>query len=307
MASDSAIHSLAGAAGGILAMTATYPLIFLSTRSAVDVKKTDKSTVQAIKDIIEREGLTGLYSGLNSSLLGIAITNGVYYFFYEGSKTSIIRRKPGSKALTTLESMLAGLLAGTATTLISNPVWVIQTSQAVRTVPDESAPIQKKLGFVQTAKHIVRKDGVSGFWRGIYPALILVMNPILQYTAFEQLKNFLIARRTLRLRSSGSAGKVILSDLDYFWLGAVSKLIATSTTYPYIVIKSRLQAGYANALRYKSSLDGILTVIREEGISGLYKGVGNKLVQSVLTAAILFASQKRIYELIKKSASVVNQ
>lgn len=69
--------------------------------------------------------------------------------------------------------MLAGLLAGTATTLISNPVWVIQTSQAVRTVPDESAPIQKKLGFVQTAKHIVRKDGVSGFWRGIYPALVL--------------------------------------------------------------------------------------------------------------------------------------
>lgn len=42
MASDSAVHSLAGAAGGILAMTVTYPLIFLSTRSAVDVKKTNK-------------------------------------------------------------------------------------------------------------------------------------------------------------------------------------------------------------------------------------------------------------------------
>jgi solute carrier family 25 (peroxisomal adenine nucleotide transporter), member 17 len=53
-------------------------------------------------------------------------------------------------------------------------------------------------------------------------------------------------------------------------------------------------------MRYKSSLDGILTVIEEEGISGLYKGIGNKLVQSVLTAAILFACQKRIYEVIKK-------
>jgi adenine nucleotide transporter 17 len=42
MASDSVIHSMAGAAGGIVAMTATYPLIFLSTRSAVDVKKTNK-------------------------------------------------------------------------------------------------------------------------------------------------------------------------------------------------------------------------------------------------------------------------
>ena len=66
------------------------------------------------------------------------------------------------------------------------------------------------------------------------------------------------------------------------------------------VIKSRLQAGSAVAARYKSSLDGILTVIREEGIEGLYKGISSKLVQSVLTAAILFACQRRLYEIVKQ-------
>lgn len=286
-------------------MTATYPLIFLSTRSAVDTKRSNKSTLQAVKDIIEREGFTGLYSGLNSSLIGIAVTNGVYYFFYEGSKASILKRRVGAKALTMLESMVAGFLAGTATTILSNPIWVIQTSQAIRTLPSESDPVTKKMGFLETAKHIVRKDGIGAFWRGIYPALVLVINPILQYTVFEQLKNAIIARRILRARASNSTIKAVLSDLDYFWLGAISKLIATSTTYPYIVIKSRLQAGQANAQRYKSSLDGLLTVIREEGFSGLYKGVENKLVQSVLTAAILFACQKRIYELVKKSANTL--
>jgi hypothetical protein len=40
--SDSAIHALAGAAGGIAAMTATYPLIFLSTRAAVETKNEPK-------------------------------------------------------------------------------------------------------------------------------------------------------------------------------------------------------------------------------------------------------------------------
>ena len=34
-------------------------------------------------------------------------------------------------------------------------------------------------------------------------------------------------------------------------------------------------------------------------MSGIYKGAGPKLLQSVLTAAILFASQRRIYELTK--------
>jgi adenine nucleotide transporter 17 len=40
--SDSVIHALAGAAGGIVAMTATYPLIFLSTRAAVETKNESK-------------------------------------------------------------------------------------------------------------------------------------------------------------------------------------------------------------------------------------------------------------------------
>lgn len=73
-------------------------------------------------------------------------------------------------------------------------------------------------------------------------------------------------------------------------------------SYSYLfksVVKSRLQAGSAAAQRYKSALDGLLTIVQEEGIAGLYKGVGNKLIQSVLTAAILFAGQRRIYELMK--------
>jgi len=66
----------------------------------------------------------------------------------------------------------------------------------------------------------------SAFWRGIGPALVLVMNPIIQYTAFEQLKNFLIARRTSKLRTAGAAATAVavLSDLDFFFLGALSKL-----------------------------------------------------------------------------------
>ena len=66
------------------------------------------------------------------------------------------------------------------------------------------------------------------------------------------------------------------------------------------VIKSRLHAGDVNALKYKSSLDGLLAILREEGVQGLYKGMGSKLIQSVLTAAILFAGQRRIYEVTKE-------
>ena len=67
----------------------------------------------------------------------------------------------------------------------------------------------------------------------------------------------------------------------------------------FSVVKSRLQAGHAAAARYRSALHGLRTIIAEEGVSGIYKGAGSKLLQSMLTAAILFASQRRIYELTK--------
>ncbi|KAI8982760.1 mitochondrial carrier [Trametes punicea] len=315
MASDSMIHALAGAAGGIVAMTATYPLIFLSTRAAVETKKEHKTTYEAVLDIIKREGIVGLYSGLNSSLLGIAVTNGVYYYFYERTRGLILKARTGSKGLSTLESMLAGLIAGSATTIISNPIWVVQTTQAVYTMDQpassssaEEEPRQEatRPGILKTIQYIFRKDGITAFWRGLGPALVLVINPIIQYTVFEQLKNFLVKTRTAKLRAGGAKHAVaVLSDWDYFLLGAVSKLIATSSTYPYIVVKNRLQAGQAHAQRYKSALDGILTILKEEGIEGLYKGVGSKLTQSVLTAAILFAGQKRIYEITKKALTPV--
>ncbi|KAF9247103.1 peroxisomal membrane protein PMP47B [Melanogaster broomeanus] len=299
--SDSVIHSLAGAAGGVVAMLATYPLVVLSTRAAVETKNDDKTVTQAVLDIVKREGVRGLYGGLSSSLVGIAVTNGVYYYFYERSRSIILGSKPGFKALSTLESMLAGLIAGSATTIISNPIWVVQTSQATS---HSSASNIRKLGVLETIEKILSKDGLAGFWRGIGPALVLVINPVIQYTIFEQLKNALIKSRTAKLRASGRVSAVaVLSDLDFFFLGALSKLVATGTTYPYIVVKSRLQAGKAHAERYKSSLHGLSTILEEEGLQGLYKGAGSKLLQSALTAAILFAGQKRIYELTKKAVS----
>ncbi|KAJ7744460.1 mitochondrial carrier [Mycena maculata] len=308
--SDSVIHAVAGGAAGIVAMSCTYPLIFLSTRAAVETKKESKTVYQAVLDIIKREGAFGLYSGLSSSLLGIAVTNGVYYYFYERSRGLVLKARAGSKALTTVESILIGIIAGSATTIISNPIWVVQTSQAVHTLNqaepslDPTQPKVRKLSMVETIQSILAKDGIQAFWRGIGPALVLVINPVLQYTVFEQLKNFLVTTRTAKLRAAGAATAVaVLTDWDFFLLGALSKLVATSSTYPYIVIKSRLQAGQAHALRYKSSLDGLLTILREEGLEGLYKGIGSKLVQSVLTAAILFAGQRRIYEITKKAIS----
>ena len=171
----------------------------------------------------------------------------MYYYFYEGSRNFILKARTGSKGLSTLESMLAGLIAGSATTVISNPIWVVQTTQAVYSMDQDKAaaagtaqpetPPAARPGILQTIQHILRKDGLLAFWRGLGPALVLVINPIIQYTVFEQLKNFLITGRTAKLRAGGAKHAVaVLTDWDYFLLGALSKLVATSSTYPYMCV-----------------------------------------------------------------------
>ena len=54
----------------------TYPLITLSTRAQVDAKGEHRSFTAALKKILDKEGIPGLYSGLKSALFGIGITNG---------------------------------------------------------------------------------------------------------------------------------------------------------------------------------------------------------------------------------------
>lgn len=68
-------------------------------------------------------------------------------------------------------------------------------------------------------------------------------------------------------------------------------------TYPYIVVKSRMQLKQSadNSKRYTGVTDAFQKIIKDEGVSGLYKGIQSKASQSVLTAAILFLAKERIF------------
>ncbi|RSH93758.1 hypothetical protein EHS25_006406 [Saitozyma podzolica] len=304
-------------------MALTYPLVNLSTRAAVQTKKEDLSIPEAIARTLKQEGLAGLYSGLGSSLFGIAVTNGVYYAFYEETRSILLRRRPKTAtsphALTTGEGIVAGLIAGSITTLATNPIWTVQTAQSTRSVTvrepsdveasasasasSSEKPLRRiKPSALSVARDIISESGVTGLWRGIGPALILVINPVIQYTTFERLVGVLLAWRIARrgvtqTGGAGGVGRSSLSDWDLFVLGAVSKLVATGGTYPYIVVKSRLQAA---THKYESSLRAVLHILKSEGVSGLYAGLRPKLLQSVLTAAFMFVAQRRIYEAVKK-------
>lgn len=289
---DNVAHALAGAGGGILSMVLTYPLITLSTRAQVESKKAESKFIEAVQRIVAREGVSGLYSGINSALFGISVTNFVYYYWYEWTRAffekAAVKAGRASSKLTTIESMMAGALAGSATVIITNPIWVVNTRVTTRKQNREvdaeagiNARPPKAPSTIGTLMALLKEEGPQALFSGVIPALVLVINPILQYTLFEQMKNAVEKRRKV-------------TPTVAFFLGALGKLFATSVTYPYITVKSQMHV--AGKDKKEGMGQALSRVIREEGYAGLYKGIGPKVTQSVLTAAFLFAFKDVLYE-----------
>ncbi|KAI1496274.1 mitochondrial carrier [Biscogniauxia marginata] len=312
---DNVAHALAGAGGGILSMVLTYPLITLSTRAQVESKRAETAFLAAVRGIVAREGVAGLYAGLDSAVFGISVTNFVYYYWYEWTRgffeAAADRAGRASRRLTTVESMIAGAIAGSATVILTNPIWVINTRMTTRRerleedggrelAAAEGSDGAKALvpakppTTVGTLLALLREEGPQALFRGVVPALVLVVNPILQYTLFEQMKNAVERRRRV-------------TPAVAFVLGALGKLFATSVTYPYITVKSQMHVA-ARGEKKEGINQAIRRVVREEGYAGLYKGIGPKVTQSVLTAAFLFAFKDVLYEqTIKLRSSVARK
>ena len=146
---------------------------------------------------------------------------------------------------------------GVLTAVCTNPIWVIKTRMLSSGRNAPGAYPSMLHGIV----HITRTEGLRGFYRGLVPSLFGVSHGAVQFMAYEQLK----------LRRTAQIGGRELSNWDYLFSSGVSKIFAGSITYPYQVLRSRLQTYDAHA-SYTSMSDVVAKIWRKEGIRGFYKG-----------------------------------
>ena len=164
------------------------------------------STLDAIRKILDDEGITGLYSGINGSLIGVASTNFAYFYWYSVVRTLYLSAQNLPKPPSTAIELSLGAVAGAVAQVFTIPVSVVTTRQ-------QTQPKADKKGLIDTGREVVNSDdGITGLWRGLKASLVLVVNPAITYGAYQRLRELMFSSKS-NLRPWESFCKLIV-DLN---------------------------------------------------------------------------------------------
>ncbi|XP_020643570.3 peroxisomal membrane protein PMP34 isoform X1 [Pogona vitticeps] len=280
---ESLVHAMAGAVGSVTAMTVFFPLDTARLRLQVDEKRKSKTTHAVLLEIIKEEGLLAPYRGWFPVISSLCCSNFVYFYTFNSLKAVWVK---GHNSTTGKD-----LILGIVNVLLTTPLWVVNTRlklQGAKFRNEDIIPTNYK-GIVDAFHQIIRDEGILALWNGTFPSLLLVFNPAIQFMFYEGLK-----RKILK-------SQLQLSSLDAFVIGAAAKAIATTLTYPMQTVQSILRFGHHRLNpenKRLGSLKNVLYLLRQRikrfGLVGLYKGLEAKLLQTVLTAALMFLVYEKL-------------
>ena len=297
------------------------------------------------------EGVQGFYRGMTPAVVASSIAWGGYFYFYEISKGRKLRSNryhdgPASK-LGSWDIITAGIEAGSMMVLFTNPLWLIRTRLALQDVGgssissssnnssysssssssimhNKSGQAPRYKGLTDAFVTIIREEGLRGLYRGAVPALFLTTHGSIQFVVYEYLKE-----RSLEEYGSSQPAWVSITS------GGISKIVASTATYPYQVIKSRLQQRESGIIqtgssgvstttttasssggggfggvsvshnssaaqpKYTTTRDCIMKIWKNEGFVGFFRGFSLNVLKVAPAAAITFVVYEESLKILR--------
>jgi hypothetical protein len=253
------------------------------------------STWDAISKIVADEGVPGLYAGIQGSLIGVASTNFAYFYWYSIVRTLYMSSQRTPTAPGTLVELSLGAAAGAIAQVFTIPVAVVTTRQ-------QTQGKEERKGLIETGKDVVNsEDGWTGLWRGLKASLVLVVNPAITYGAYQRLKDVIFpGKASLKpweaFRKKPFRISQIRPLLIGVVLGAMSKSLATIATQPLIVAKVGLQSKPPPSRQgkpFKSFVEVMQFIVDNEGLLGLFKGIGPQITKGLIVQGLLMMTKER--------------
>jgi len=132
---------------------------------------------------------------------------------------------------------------------------------------------------------VLRQEGVGALWSGLRPSLLMtVPASVIYFSAYEHIRMAVASDE----RGSEEIAPVLAA--------AGAKLLASTATAPLELMRTRMQAD--RALARQGMVGGATALVRREGASALFKGLGPTLIRDVPFSCVYWLGYERLKRLL---------
>ncbi|XP_042451106.1 mitochondrial adenine nucleotide transporter ADNT1-like isoform X2 [Zingiber officinale] len=190
----------------------------------------------------------------------------------------------------TAEHLIAGGVAGAVSKTCTAPLARLTILFQVQGMHADVATL-KNASIWREASRIVSEEGLRAFWKG---NLVTIAHRLpyssLNFYTYERYKGLLQMIPGLDKRRDNVAADVCVR----LFAGGLAGITAASATYPLDLVRTRL-AAQTRTMYYRGMSHALYTICRDEGMRGLYKGIGATLLGVGPSIAISFS----VYETLR--------
>jgi len=200
--------------------------------------------------------------------------------------------KPGEKK-NLLKAVLAGGITGGIEICITYPTEYVKTQLQLHEKMKLGGP-PKYSGSVDCVKSTIAEKGILGLYRGLSPLLYMSIPKVAtRFCAYEAAKNNLQNEKGELTRS-----KTLLCGL---FAGTTEAIVIVT---PMETLKVKFIHDYTSPQpKYRGFFHGISTIVKEQGVSGTYKGLVPTIIKQGSNQMIRFYVMHELSSYLKKGQS----
>ncbi|KAI1724108.1 mitochondrial carrier protein [Ditylenchus destructor] len=281
-------HLIGGLCGGVASTIICHPIDLLKVRYSANEGSAKRpqynSYMHAIRTIVKSNGIRGLYQGLSPSIIASPVSWGLYFHLYHKVRAQC----DVFPAFPLVNNLIAGSVTGAVVLAITNPLWVCKTRLCLEY---ETSATRKYTGLRDCIRKIYVQEGFCGYYRGFIPGLLGTTNGAIQFALYNYMKDLRCSY--LRIPTDSP-----LDTMDYLFFSTMSKTLSTIFTFPYQVLRTRLQDQHVN---YSGVIDCVKKTVKCEGFTGLYKGMSAAVIKQLPNAIVTYVVYEKVRYLLEKS------
>lgn len=288
-------YFLAGGVCAAVSHSVPVPIDVVKTRKQVDPALENKDFLEATNEIIQKEGVQTLFSGLGPTVWGYLLEGSIKFGVYEMLKPvvrGILRALSITLSLNFLGSqMFSFIVCATISGLAASIILCPMEALRIRMVTE---PQFAPSGWIEGGLRMLKNEGIRGLWKGATP---MAWKQI-PYTTTKNVSFDIITKNAYAfLRRQGQG----LSSTTMFVVplvsAAIASVLACVSSQPGDMLLSLVNAHEDDDRR---TLDFSKDILRTRGIRGFFVGMQARIYH----VGIIVTMQLLIYDFVKRLCGI---